>query len=163
MGVLTDERTQHRYQTCRDEDCQRFACRIYREGYRQRLAAGHAAGYAEGEAAGYAEGRRDGYAAGAAAAGRVSGHERPTRPGRARRPGRAAGVLYLRPFGRCPKCKGTGHIKRGPRRRPVCPGARATAASSAAAPAPSTGPPARSATGAGPPPDTQQEDSDGTP
>jgi DnaJ-class molecular chaperone len=32
-----------------------------------------------------------------------------------------AGFLYLRPFGRCPKCKGTGHIQRGPRRRPVCP------------------------------------------
>jgi DnaJ-class molecular chaperone len=31
------------------------------------------------------------------------------------------GSLYLRPFGRCGKCKGTGHIKRGPRRRPVCP------------------------------------------
>jgi DnaJ-class molecular chaperone len=31
------------------------------------------------------------------------------------------GFLYLAPFGRCPKCKGTGHIKRGPRRRPVCP------------------------------------------
>ena len=29
--------------------------------------------------------------------------------------------LYLFPFGRCGKCKGTGHIKRGPRRRPVCP------------------------------------------
>jgi len=31
------------------------------------------------------------------------------------------GFLYVAPFGRCPKCKGTGHIKRGPRRRPVCP------------------------------------------
>ncbi len=31
------------------------------------------------------------------------------------------GSLYLRPFGRCAKCKGTGHIKRGARRRPVCP------------------------------------------
>jgi DnaJ-class molecular chaperone len=31
------------------------------------------------------------------------------------------GWLYLAPFGRCPKCKGTGHIKRGPRRRPLCP------------------------------------------
>ena len=31
------------------------------------------------------------------------------------------GFLYLAPFGPCPKCKGTGHIKRGPRRRPVCP------------------------------------------
>lgn len=31
------------------------------------------------------------------------------------------GSLYVHPFGRCPRCKGTGHIKRGPRRRPVCP------------------------------------------
>ena len=38
MGVLTDARKQHRYQTCRDEDCERFACRVYREGYRD----GHA-------------------------------------------------------------------------------------------------------------------------
>ena len=30
------------------------------------------------------------------------------------------GFLYLAPFGRCPKCKGTGKIQRG-RRRPVCP------------------------------------------
>ena len=30
------------------------------------------------------------------------------------------GSLYVHPFGRCPKCKGTGHIQRG-RRRPVCP------------------------------------------
>jgi DnaJ-class molecular chaperone len=30
------------------------------------------------------------------------------------------GFLYLAPFGRCPKCKGTGNIQRG-RRRPVCP------------------------------------------
>ena len=31
------------------------------------------------------------------------------------------GSLYVHPFGRCGKCKGTGHIKRGPRRRPMCP------------------------------------------
>jgi hypothetical protein len=31
------------------------------------------------------------------------------------------GWLYVAPFGRCPRCKGTGHISRGPRRRPVCP------------------------------------------
>lgn len=31
------------------------------------------------------------------------------------------GFLYLAPFGRCPECKGTGHIRRGPRHRPVCP------------------------------------------
>jgi DnaJ-class molecular chaperone len=30
------------------------------------------------------------------------------------------GFLYLRPFGRCPKCKGRGNIQRG-RRHPVCP------------------------------------------
>ena len=30
------------------------------------------------------------------------------------------GFLYLRPFDRCPKCKGRGNIQRG-RRRPVCP------------------------------------------
>jgi hypothetical protein len=57
MGVLTDAR-QHRYQACRDEDCQRFACRVYREGYQD--------GYEEGQAAGYAAGYADGYADGAA-------------------------------------------------------------------------------------------------
>jgi hypothetical protein len=31
------------------------------------------------------------------------------------------GRLYLFPFGPCPKCKGTGHIKRGKRRVKVCP------------------------------------------
>lgn len=30
------------------------------------------------------------------------------------------GFLYLSPFGRCPKCRGTGTIQRG-KRRPVCP------------------------------------------
>jgi hypothetical protein len=64
--VLTGERTQHDYRRCRDEDCQRYACRIYREGYEAGYAAGHAAGYATGEAAGYAEGHADGYTAGAA-------------------------------------------------------------------------------------------------
>jgi hypothetical protein len=66
MGVLTDERTQHRYQTCRDEDCQRYACRIYREGYDNGYGAGHAAGETKGHAAGHAEGWNAGYAAGAA-------------------------------------------------------------------------------------------------
>jgi DnaJ-class molecular chaperone len=32
-----------------------------------------------------------------------------------------AGSLYVHPFGRCGKCKGTGHVRRSPRRRPVCP------------------------------------------
>jgi flagellar biosynthesis/type III secretory pathway protein FliH len=65
MGVLTDARTAHRYQACQDEDCERFPCRVYREGY----AAGHAIGYAAGHADGYAEGHADGYTAGAASQG----------------------------------------------------------------------------------------------
>ena len=66
MGVL-GVRTEHRYQTCRDEDCQRFACRVYREGFRDGYGAGHAAGHAEGYATGYAEGHGAGMAEGAAA------------------------------------------------------------------------------------------------
>ena len=64
MGVLTGEHQQHRYQACRDEDWQRFACRVWKEGYR----AGYAAGKAEGHAEGYVEGHSDGYAEGAASA-----------------------------------------------------------------------------------------------
>jgi hypothetical protein len=69
MGMLTGARPQHRYQTCRDEDCQRFACRVYREGYAAGYGAGHAAGEAKGHAAGYSESHSDGYAAGAASCG----------------------------------------------------------------------------------------------
>ncbi len=64
MGVINGARTQHRYQTCRDELCERFACRTYREGLRD----GYNRGFAEGEAIGHAEGYSEGYAAGAAAA-----------------------------------------------------------------------------------------------
>ena len=66
MGVLTHARPQHRYQTCQDEECQRFACRVYREGYAAGHAAGEAAGRAAGEAIGYDRGHADGFAAGAA-------------------------------------------------------------------------------------------------
>jgi hypothetical protein len=65
MGVLTDAR-QHRYQTCRDEDCQRFACRVYKEGYADGYDQGYAEGYLAGQAAGYTEGCAEGYTAGAA-------------------------------------------------------------------------------------------------
>ena len=61
-AVLIGERTQHRYQTCPDEDCQRFACRVYREGFRDGYGVGHAAGEAAGEATGYAQGYADGTA-----------------------------------------------------------------------------------------------------
>jgi hypothetical protein len=69
LEVLTGERTQHRYQACRDEDCQRFACRVWKEGYAEGYGDGQAAGYATGEAAGYAGGHADGYTAGAASCG----------------------------------------------------------------------------------------------
>jgi flagellar biosynthesis/type III secretory pathway protein FliH len=46
-----------------EEDCQRFACRVYREGYRDGYGAGHGAGKAEGHAEGYDEGFTDGMAA----------------------------------------------------------------------------------------------------
>ena len=49
LGVLTNGRTQeHQYQTCRDESCERFACRVWREGYGAGKAEGHAEGYDEG-------------------------------------------------------------------------------------------------------------------
>jgi DnaJ-class molecular chaperone len=32
-----------------------------------------------------------------------------------------AGWLYVAPFGRCPKCSGTGHVRSGRRRVKVCP------------------------------------------
>jgi hypothetical protein len=41
--VLTDARTQHCYQTCRQKDCQRFGCRVYREGYHDGYENGSAA------------------------------------------------------------------------------------------------------------------------
>ena len=53
---------EHRYQTCDDEWCDRFPCRVYREGYEAGYGAGSAAGYAAGRADGYAEGYADGQA-----------------------------------------------------------------------------------------------------
>ncbi len=56
------QRAQHRYQACRDEHCQRFACRVYHEGQRAGYERGHAEGEAEGHAKGYASGFADGLA-----------------------------------------------------------------------------------------------------
>jgi hypothetical protein len=67
-GVINGARTQHDYRWCQDEDCQRFACRVYKEGYRRGHDTGYALGYAEGYAAGEAAGYQAGYAAGAATA-----------------------------------------------------------------------------------------------
>jgi flagellar biosynthesis/type III secretory pathway protein FliH len=69
MGVLTDARKQHLYQTCRDELCQRFACRVYKEGFRNGKEEGKVEGYARGHAESYDEGWAAGYAAGAASCG----------------------------------------------------------------------------------------------
>jgi hypothetical protein len=46
------DKNRHEYADCRDEDCGRSACRIYREG----IATGEAQGEARGYADGYAEG-----------------------------------------------------------------------------------------------------------
>jgi hypothetical protein len=52
--AVTD--TEHDYSTCRDEDCPRFPCRVYKEGAEAGYDAGFAAGYGEGYADGFAEG-----------------------------------------------------------------------------------------------------------
>ena len=62
MGFATGTQSEHRYQSCDDEWCDRFPCRVYREGYAAGHAAGFASGYAEGRADGYSEGYGDGQA-----------------------------------------------------------------------------------------------------
>jgi hypothetical protein len=62
MGFGTGISAEHRYQACTGEDCDRFPCRVYREGYEAGYGAGSAAGYAAGRADGYSEGYADGAA-----------------------------------------------------------------------------------------------------
>jgi hypothetical protein len=59
MGLQASSTDEHRYQLCRDESCQRFACRVYREGYADGRDAGRVEGYAEGFAEGYAQAAAD--------------------------------------------------------------------------------------------------------
>jgi hypothetical protein len=47
---------QHRHESCRDRDCDRPYCRIWREARAEGYEEGHADGYAEGFAAGAASG-----------------------------------------------------------------------------------------------------------
>jgi hypothetical protein len=54
--------------------CDRFPCRIYREGHQHGLADGHAAGYAVGYAKGYDDGYAKGYPDGIAACPRPHGN-----------------------------------------------------------------------------------------
>ena len=65
MGLLTGNAAEHRYEQCGDEYCQRFPCRVYKQGYADGWRDGHLAGYAEG----YADGFSEGYAEGASDAG----------------------------------------------------------------------------------------------
>jgi flagellar biosynthesis/type III secretory pathway protein FliH len=69
MGVVSRATTQqHLYQTCQDDGCQRFGCRVYKEGRRNGYEEGNAEGYAKGHAEEYAAGWAAGYSAGVAAA-----------------------------------------------------------------------------------------------
>ena len=64
MAVLgkADTDKEHQYQLCNDDDCPRFPCRVYKEGY----ARGYQDGVITGYAAGYADGFSEGYSQGAA-------------------------------------------------------------------------------------------------
>jgi hypothetical protein len=48
MALAAGTATKHRYQTCRDEDCDRYICRVYREGYRNGREDGFHEGYEQG-------------------------------------------------------------------------------------------------------------------
>jgi flagellar biosynthesis/type III secretory pathway protein FliH len=67
MRVINGASTQHRYQTCRNESCERFACRVYAEGLRHGHDDGEAEGHAEGYVKGHSDGHREGYETGRAA------------------------------------------------------------------------------------------------
>lgn len=51
----------HEYTACEDENCPRFACKVYKEGVMDGYAVGFPAGFAQGHALGYERGYREGY------------------------------------------------------------------------------------------------------
>ena len=59
-GAVTSADGKHEYQRCTDENCPRFPCQVYKEGFED----GHRRGFDEGYAKGYEDGYRDGYDAG---------------------------------------------------------------------------------------------------
>lgn len=67
--ALAPHRDEHDYRACDDIDCERFPCRVYREGRAQGCAEGHAQGFEAGYGEGYEHGYSDGYKAGYDAAG----------------------------------------------------------------------------------------------
>ena len=56
--------TSHEYTDCDDDDCQRFPCRVYKEGRADGFATGWDRGYARGYADGYERGYKEGYGKG---------------------------------------------------------------------------------------------------
>lgn len=49
----------HPYQACRDRECERYACRAWKEAWREAYAEGLREGYRQGYDAGYPDGIRD--------------------------------------------------------------------------------------------------------
>jgi hypothetical protein len=64
MAAAAGTRQEHRYWACRDDYCDRFPCRVYKEGQRDGEQRGYHRGYADGYAKGYDEGYGAGYSAG---------------------------------------------------------------------------------------------------
>lgn len=56
MGLKNGSDDEHRYQLCKDEYCERFPCRVYKEGYRNGFEDGFAEGYGAGYGAGFSDG-----------------------------------------------------------------------------------------------------------
>ena len=52
----------HEPAECKDDDCPRYGCKMYKEGYENGYGDGHGAGYGAGRSDGYAEGYADGAA-----------------------------------------------------------------------------------------------------
>jgi hypothetical protein len=66
-------RPAHLYEACRDTDCQRPACRAFKEGRDEGREEGHREGYSSGHEDGYAEGYDRGFPDGVAACPRKHG------------------------------------------------------------------------------------------
>jgi hypothetical protein len=52
----------HEPAECKDDDCPRYGCKMYKGGYEHGYGDGHGAGYGAGRSDGYAEGYADGAA-----------------------------------------------------------------------------------------------------
>jgi hypothetical protein len=50
----------HEPAECKDDDCPRYGCKMYKQGYEAGYADGHGAGYGAGRVQGYVEGHADG-------------------------------------------------------------------------------------------------------